>query len=114
MPHGKLLQLFCNLDGFDVDKSFIVDTVDQTEKTSIKTLDFKGAKHLQAKERYIIESCMDVNNWKCRRKETSRGTLKKNDIFVDGIIPVCYDGNVSDRSLHLLCYQIVRIAVESY
>ena len=43
-----------------------------------------------------------------------KGNSLKHDIFVDGIIPVCYDGNVSDRSLHLLYYQIVRIAVESY
>ena len=28
-----------------------------------------------------------------------KGTLKRNDIFVDSIIPACYDGNVSDHSL---------------
>jgi hypothetical protein len=34
LPHGILLQMFCNFDGFDVDKSFIVDTFNQTGKTS--------------------------------------------------------------------------------
>jgi hypothetical protein len=28
-----------------------------------------------------------------------KGTLKKNNIVVDSIIPACYDGNVSDHSL---------------
>ena len=36
VPHGRLLQVFCDLEGFAVDKSFIVDTVNQTEKTLIK------------------------------------------------------------------------------
>jgi hypothetical protein len=34
LPHGILLQIFCDLEGFDVDKSFIVDTFNQTGKTS--------------------------------------------------------------------------------
>ena len=49
MPHGRLLQVFCDLEGFDVDKLFIVDTVNQTEKNINKTLVFEGAKHLKAK-----------------------------------------------------------------
>jgi len=48
VPHGRLLQVFCNLEGFDVDKSFIVDTANQTEKNINKTLVFEGAKHLKA------------------------------------------------------------------
>jgi len=43
MPHGRFLQVFCNLKGFDVDKSFIVDTANQTEKNINKTLVFEGA-----------------------------------------------------------------------
>jgi hypothetical protein len=28
-----------------------------------------------------------------------KGTLKRKDIFVDGITPACYNGNVSDHSV---------------
>ena len=38
MPHGRLRHKLCDLEGFDADKSFIVDTVNQTEKNSNKTL----------------------------------------------------------------------------
>ena len=38
MPHGRLLQVFCDLEGFDVDKLFIVETDNQTDKTINKTL----------------------------------------------------------------------------
>ena len=33
VPHGILLQVFCNPESFDVDKFFIVDTANQTEKS---------------------------------------------------------------------------------
>jgi hypothetical protein len=36
MGHGRLLQLISDFEGFNVDKSFIVDTVVQTEKTAKK------------------------------------------------------------------------------
>ena len=49
VPHGKLLQVFCNLDGSDVDKSFIIDTANQTAKNIDKLLVFEGAKHLKVK-----------------------------------------------------------------
>ena len=38
MPHGRLLQVFCDLEGFDVDKLFIFEAVNQTDKTINKTL----------------------------------------------------------------------------
>ena len=38
MPHGRLLQVFCDLEGFDVVKSFIIDTFNQTEKNIKGTL----------------------------------------------------------------------------
>lgn len=36
MGHGRLLQLISDFEGFNVDKSFIVDTVVQTEKKAKK------------------------------------------------------------------------------
>ena len=48
VPHGRLLQVSCDLEGFDVDKSFIVDTANQTENNINKTLVFEGANHLKA------------------------------------------------------------------
>ena len=41
---------------------------------------------------------MDVNNGKHTERDI-KGIIKRNDIFVDGVTPACYDGNVSDHSL---------------
>ena len=48
VPHGRLLQLSCDLEGFDVDKSFIVDTVNQAEKNINENISLEGANHLKA------------------------------------------------------------------
>ena len=47
MPHGRLLQVFCDLEGFDVDKLFIVETVNQTEKNINKNIsrDYPSSKN---------------------------------------------------------------------
>jgi hypothetical protein len=39
--------VLCNFDGFDVDKSFIVDTVNQTEKNINENIRIEGANHLK-------------------------------------------------------------------
>ena len=47
-PHGRLLKMFCDLEGFDVGKSFIVETVNQTEKNINENISIEGANHLKA------------------------------------------------------------------
>jgi hypothetical protein len=47
MPHGRLLQVFCDLEGFDVDKLFIVETVNQTEKNINENFSIEGTNNLK-------------------------------------------------------------------
>ena len=48
VPHGRLPTVFCDLEGFDVDKSFIVDTFNQAEKNINENISLEGANHLKA------------------------------------------------------------------